>query len=263
MNGHDLDTLIETANREVECRRRRISGAVKLTALIYSSTFAIIISASAYFHAWRLMTITCALCAIPAAIALYTALSNTFKQTILELAGCNDVRAIPALSEAAYYGNGSLQATAQNALVRLLYQVTEHDRNVFSTEVFATQRRLFSRSRELQLALLHAYQAVGGSNEMQTAQWIIRKRRTTDPGLTAAAERCVAAIRAHISRANDLDMLLRTTQTPNTVNLLHTTDGQTSDEAATSHEDAGLVNGAATGVCGTTEASSNQQRLTR
>ncbi len=224
-----LENLLERANSETDSRRRRVSRAVVNTVAAFFAAYAIIVSAAAYFHDWRLMVFTSGLSAIPVSIALGSRLSIPFMQVIRELAACDDTRAIPALSEAALHGRGALQDTAAKALVRLLLKVTEADSSIFTPEVTIAQRRLVHRSRDLKLALLSAYTHVGRVSELTLANRIVHQANGKDEELFAAAARCVAAIQQRTDDLKTRDMLLRTSATPAAGNLLLAVEVPTSD----------------------------------
>lgn len=235
MHGDDLETLLETAAKEINARRRKLLMLSTFGSIYIVLVGSVALLAVILHHSSTLFSFIGCVASIPAMLISAFALSNRFSQTARKLAECDDVRAIPALLEAAVLGTISLRKTAQNSLIRLLYTVTEQDKSIFTADVLTAQRRLFNRSRKLQLALLYSYAYVGGSDELSLANGLLRRAYGNDEELHAAAERCATAIRTRISLANEQDMLLRVPTTGDALNLLHTTEKQLGNSAPTLH----------------------------
>jgi hypothetical protein len=263
MHEDDLETLLETAAKEIKARRRKLLMLSTLGSIYIVLVGSVALLAVILHHSSTLFSFIGCVASIPAMLISAFALSNRFSQTARKLAECDDVRAIPALLWAAMFGTVPLRMTVQNSLIRLLYTVTEKDKSIFTADVLTTQRRLFNRSRDLKLALLHAYAYVGGSDELSLANGLLRRAYGKDEEMHAAAERCATAIRTRISQANQQDMLLRVPTTGDALNLLHTTEEQLGDNAPTIHGGTRQMDNSSTFDRARQEPPTEQERLSR
>ncbi len=212
MYSGQLETLLQTADKEIVKRRKRIKTGL-ITVLSVTFTWLIFCMLLMCFLGINMVAFIGLIGIFPVIMAGFFIQSKEFLRAAAELARYDDVSAVPALSEAALTALPETRLDMEDALVHLLCLVKEADWPLFTKEVFRTQKFLFFRSKKLTLAFLQAYTQVGGANELRLVKYHIRAGRLArDPDLQQAAENCLKAIQTRLAQDSTSDYLLRASE---------------------------------------------------
>ena len=146
------------------------------------------------------------------------ALSQSHKEATKILAQFNDVRAVGLLAETLESGDKDLTRVSRDALTNLLPRLQFSDAALLS----AAQRDILSRAlpkvvkkedRALSLAILKAYEQVGGEREAAAVERLAGSSVAAyDSALREAAIDCLPALRDSIARRRESAVLLRASQ---------------------------------------------------
>jgi hypothetical protein len=201
---NELDALLAQWRRTMRFRRpvlsKRVANLLLLVlAVILFSWFA---SALSMPVPWRLLAVVAILLPVTFLLMRLTVSDRLFLMS-LQLSGCDDVRAIPALVRALCLPDGWARVAAARALTRLLPRLRPCDSGLLDAAARSRLRQQLRRYRamrtpELAFAILLALEEVGDARDIPTLTTLIRRcgRSSVEQRLRQAAQSCLARLAA-------------------------------------------------------------------